>query len=221
MDNDQDFFALSLISQYGYCPRRAGLIFNEQVWQENAETAAGRAQHQNVHDCRVEKRGSLVKLYEHQVYSKTLKLIGKCDCIEATEQHDGCLIPFLEKYYHLYPIEYKHGVVRQEREYELQLCAQAMCLEEMYHTQIFEGAIFYIDAHRRVPVMLDNTLRQEVQETADAIGAMLRNYLVPKANYSPKCQKCSMYDYCMPKTSITAKGYYNKLVNEASGGEAL
>lgn len=215
-----DRIPLSYLSQFTYCPRRAGLLLLEQVWTENEYTASGRTEHERVHTARFEKRGPLVKLYEYAVFSEQMQLSGKCDCIEATAAGDGCVLPFSAERYRLYPIEYKHGTVRKEFEYEVQLCAQAMCLEEMYGCSIPEGALFYIDAHRREPVVLTKDLRTAVSEAADALQRMLQDQHIPAPQYSPKCRKCSLAEECMPKMKRTAKSYCGQVRAIASDGEA-
>ena len=142
--NDREYLPLSWLAQVNYCSRRAALLLNERVWNENVETAKGRTEHERVHTKRIEKRGNLVKLYEYEVVSEILGIVGKCDCIEATINKNGCKIPAVEFPVSLLPIEYKHGTVRDEMEYKIQLCAQAMCLEEMYQTRIFKGELFFI-----------------------------------------------------------------------------
>ena len=169
---DQEYLPLSWLSQISYCPRRAGLLLNERAWVENTDTAKGRAEHERVHTQRVERRGDRAKLYEYTVYSDELSLLGKCDCIEAVRAEDGCQIPALEFPVKLYPVEYKHGSLREEESYQLQLCAQAMCLEEMFHTTIEEGALFFISSHRRLPVLLDEALREQVRQKAEALHQM-------------------------------------------------
>lgn len=133
MDDEREYLPLSWLSQACYCLRRAGLLMNEQVWLENEDTAKGRNEHQKVHTQRIERRGTTVNLYEYEVFSARLGLHGKCDCIEATADEKGCQIQAADFPVRLYPVEYKHGTVRDEPEYKLQLCAQAMCLEERYH----------------------------------------------------------------------------------------
>ena len=133
MDDEREYLPLSWLSQACYCLRRAGLLMNEQVWLENEDTAKGRNEHQKVHTQRIERRGTTVNLYEYEVFSARLGLHGKCDCIEATADEKGCQIQAADFPVRLYPVEYKHGTVRDEPEYKLQLCAQAMCLAERYH----------------------------------------------------------------------------------------
>lgn len=152
--DEREYLPLSWLSQMAYCPRRAGLLLNERLWAENSDTAKGRAEHTRVHTQRVEKRGDHVLLYELTVFSDSLLLLGKCDCVEARKDVSGCRIPAVDFPVRLYPVEYKHGTVREEEEYRFQLCAQAMCMEEMFHTVIPEGAIFFISSHRRLTVSL-------------------------------------------------------------------
>lgn len=214
---DQEYLALSWLAQLSYCPRRVGLLMNERAWEESADTAKGRAEHERVHTQRVERRGDRAKLYEYTVYSDTLHILGKCDCIEAVRAEDGCWIPALQFPVQLYPIEYKHGSLREEESYQIQLCAQAMCLEEMFHTTIREGALFFHNSHRRLPVSLDEALRVQVRQTVEELHRMREKFLVPAAQYSAKCKRCSMKEVCMPKTKRSASTYCQALRSEAEG----
>lgn len=215
--DDPEYLPLSLLSQVGYCPRRAGLILNERLWDESTDTAKGRAEHERVHTQRVEKRGNLLKLYEYTVYSDQLQLLGKCDCIEAARSETGCRIPAAEFPVQLYPIEYKHGNVREEEEYKLQLCAQALCLEEMFGAKIPEGALFFVTAHRRLAVPLDEDLRRRTREVAEQLRRMRAEFSVPEAQYSSRCRRCSLQELCMPKVKASARAYCSALRKEACG----
>ena len=115
----------------------------------------------------------------------------------------------------LYPVEYKHGKLRQEEEYSLQLCAQAMCLEEMYDTVIEEGAIFFITVHRRQPVCFDQPLRMKVLDTLRRLDAMRRSFDVPAAEPGAKCARCSLKELCLPELSRSAAGYCRAVEKEA------
>ena len=130
---------------------------------------------------------------------------------------DGCHIPAVDFPVQLYPIEYKHGIVRDEEEYKIQLCAQAMCLEEMFDTEIPEGALFFISSHRRLEIVLDESLRQQTRELANELHEIRTKLFVPDAVYSAKCRKCSLKELCMPKVKRTARKYCEALRNEASG----
>ena len=211
---NEDRLPLSYIGQYHYCPRRAALLMNQQIWMENEYTAEGRIEHERVHTGRVERRGDLLKLYEFSVWSDRLMLSGKCDCIEAHRSEAGAELPSEKGRYCLYPIEYKHGKVRKETEYELQLCAQAICLEEMYAVSIDEGALFYIDAHQRVPVEFTAELRTLTLRTAELLWECFRNGSLPNAEETAKCKKCSLREECMPELSISAQAYCSQLRRE-------
>lgn len=218
---DEEYLPLSYLSQMDYCPRRVGLLLNEQIWLESSDTAKGRKEHENVHTQRIEHRGNQIKLFEYTVFSDKLSLLGKCDLIEAQADPSGCRIPAVDFPVLLYPVEYKHGKLRDEREYKIQLCAQAMCLEEMYHTTIFEGAIFYISSHRRQTVALNGQLRQLVCETAKKLHEIRDTLSVPSAEYSNKCKRCSLREYCMPGTKQSARAYCEQLAQEAKEVEPI
>ena len=215
--NDAEYLPLSWLSQVCYCPRRAGLLLNERLWEENADTAKGRAEHERVHTQRVERRGDHIKLFEFTAFSDQYQLIGKCDCIEAVRDAAGCQIPAAEFPVKLYPVEYKHGSVREEEEYQIQLCAQAMCLEEMFHTDIPEGSIFFISSHRRMPVSLDDTLRAKTRKAAETLHRIRQELLVPQAEYCATCKRCSLRELCMPKVRASARNYCRALEREAVG----
>ena len=206
---------LSRLSHAGFCLRRAALLTNEQVWAESADTAKGRSEHERVHTQRIERRGDSAKLYEFPVFSKAMGVSGKCDCIEAEVSAQGCMIPALDFPVRLYPVEYKHGKLRAEQEYEVQLCAQAMCLEEMFQTQIPEGAIYYITSHRRYPVSFTAELRSLVKETIERIEAFRRSFSIPPAEYGAKCKACSLREHCLPSVQRSASGYCMQLRKEA------
>ena len=115
VDDEQEYLPLSWLSQADYCLRRAALLLNERVWVENVETAKGRAEHERVHTQRVERRGDFVKLYENSVFSDKMQISGKCDCIEAVRDENGCTIPAVDFPVRLLPVEYKHGKIRDVR----------------------------------------------------------------------------------------------------------
>ena len=219
--DEEEYLPLSWLSQATYCLRRAALLLNERLWMENADTAKGRDEHRRAHERRIERRGDQLKLFEYVVYSAQLRIWGKCDCVEAQRCEPGCRIPAADFPVCLYPVEYKHGSVREEPEYNIQLCAQAMCLEEMYHTHIPSGAIFFITAHRRLEVAFTSELRAKTKTAANALWEIRRTLKVPAAEYGRKCQRCSLKDLCMPKTASFAKAYCQTLAREAQEVEAL
>lgn len=214
MSVEYDNIALSLLSQYYFCPRRAGLIMLEQVWEDNEYTALGTFEHDNVHKEHIEKRGSLAKIYDMYVSSENLGVSGMCDCVEAQLDDSGAYISALDGNYILFPIEYKHGNVRNEIEYNVQLCAQAMCIEEMFGRKIKNGAIFYISAHRRVNVEFDDTLRKMVIDGINALKNIAQEMRVPKSEYSAKCMKCSIAEICCPKIKCSAADYMKSVIKD-------
>lgn len=215
--DEQEYLPLSWLSQICYCPRRAGLLLNERQWAESSDTAKGRAEHERVHTQRIEKRGNSAKLYEYTVFSDSLLLLGKCDCIEASYAENGCIIPAVDYPVALYPIEYKHGTLREEDSYQIQLCAQAMCLEEMFHTTIPKAALFFTSSHRRLEVTLDEALRRRTESLALELHRIRRELSVPQEPYGAKCKRCSLKEICMPKVRKSSRTYLEKLQAEAAG----
>lgn len=210
-----ELFPLSWLSQYGYCKRRCSLLALEQIWQENEYTAAGRIQHKRVHTGRTEHRGETILIFEMQVFSRRLGVNGFCDCVEAHSSPSGVSIPYGEGKYIFYPVEYKHGIVRDEEEYHLQLCAQAICLEERFAMRIPAGAIFFIDAHRRDEVLFTKELREQTCKAAGEISSLIESQKLIPAVYSAKCKKCSMRDACQPGIRRSSRSYSECLWNEA------
>ena len=215
MQNKEDYILLSQLTHAGYCLRRAALIMNEQLWQESADTVKGRFEHERVHDQRTEKRANKNSFYEMDVFSDNLRIMGKCDLLEVNKDENGMLLTLAPYPVTLYPVEFKHGNVREEEEYKIQLCAQAMCLEEMFQTNIPEGALFFTSSHRRLPVLLDEALRNRTKEIITIVRKMIEGFILPPPEYGPKCRKCSMRDACSPRTKRSAASYCQKLCQEA------
>ena len=189
---------LSRLSHAGFCLRRAALLTNEQVWAESADTAKGRSEHERVHTQRIERRGDSAKLYEFPVFSKAMGVSGKCDCIEAEASAQGCMIPALDFPVRLYPVEYKHGKLRAEQEYEVQLCAQAMCLEEMLCCEIPSGALYYGEPRKRQKVEFTPELREEVRTMLAQMHELYRRGSTPKVKPTKACNACSLKEICLP-----------------------
>ena len=197
--DDWEPIPLSRLSHAGFCLRRAALLTNEQLWSESADTAKGRAEHERVHTQRIERRGNTAKLYEFPVFSNSLGVAGKCDCIEAEEDPQGCRISALDFPVRLFPVEYKHGKLRAEREYEVQLCAQAMCLEEMLCCEVPDGALFYGEPRRRLAVSFTPELREEVRMSAVQMHDLYRRGYTPRVKPTKACNACSLRELCLPR----------------------
>lgn len=199
---EDNYILISSLSEYLYCKRRFYLRFLERQNNENIYMIEGSLEHQKVHTNKIEKRKNFVNVSSLSVNSYKYNLIGKCDVVEFLENKNGSYIPFLENNYTLYPIEYKHGKTRDELEYKVQLCAQVLCLEEMYNTRIDFGAIYYIDSKERVEITLDDDLRKLTLETILEIKNLMDSKKVIYPIYKKRCKKCSLVDICNPKIII-------------------
>ena len=200
-----DLVFLSALNHYLYCPRRCALIHIEQIWSENLFTAEGRIMHDKVDTANRESRGSIRIEYGVPMRSLRLGLIGKADAVEFHKTGDKW-IPF--------PVEYKRGKPKPDNCDKVQLCAQALCLEEMMNIEIPNGALFYGETRRREDVIFDEKLRRETEEAAKKVHELIESGITPKAEYSAKCKKCSLVEICLPKASKKASNYLLKVMEE-------
>ena len=184
---DIEAIPVSALNQYAYCPRRCGLIHQESEFTDNIHTARGNAEHERVDRATHETMRSGARVeYALPVWSDRLGLIGKCDVVEFWP--DGTI----------YPVEYKHGPKRKWLNDDLQLAAQAICLEDMLGRAVPTGAIFHASSRRRREVIITAALRQMVIETTEAIRAMLASNKLPPPVNDARCKECSMKEICQP-----------------------
>ena len=184
---DIEAIPVSALNQYAYCPRRCGLIHQESEFTDNIHTARGNAEHERVDRASHETMRSGARVeYALPVWSDRLGLIGKCDVVEFWP--DGTI----------YPVEYKHGPKRKWLNDDLQLAAQAICLEDMLGRAVPTGAIFHASSRRRREVIITAALRQMVIETTEAIRAMLASNKLPPPVNDARCKECSMKEICQP-----------------------
>lgn len=200
-----DLVMLSALNHYIYCPRRCALIHIEQIWSENLFTAEGRIMHDKADSNKFESRGNIRIDYSVPLRSLRLGLVGKADVVEFHKQGDKW-IPF--------PVEYKRGKPKGDNCDKVQLCAQAICLEEMMNIEIPEGALFYGQTRRREDVVFDEKLRRETEEAAKKVHELIESGITPKAEYSKKCDKCSLVELCLPKANSKASSYLAKAMEE-------
>ena len=194
---------LSWVSNYGYCPRRFYLASIEgQEPGANVYMTEGSIQHQRVDQYKTEKRGNNIKVTRLHVYSDKHDIYGICDNVEFTVSEDGVYIPFLKEKCQICPVEYKHGKIRNESEYDMQLMCQTLCLEEMYQTKIPAGYIYYMDAHHRHEVIFDDTLRSKTFQALSEMHEILKDPKMIAAKYMKRCPKCSYYEICSPKQKM-------------------
>ncbi len=207
--NEDDLLPVSALSHLLFCERRAALIHIEQAWAENLFTAEGRIMHERVHRAGQESKGDVRIEYGMPLRSLRLGLIGKADVVEfhrkPVSQKAGVVewMPF--------PVEYKRGKSKRDNSDKVQLCAQAICLEEMLDVEIPGGALFYGKTRRRQDVVFDSVLRRETEDAAKRFHELVESEVTPKPVYSKKCDNCSMYDLCMPKTVEKARSINNYL----------
>lgn len=183
---------LSRLQHYLYCPRQFALIELENIWIENQFTAEGQVLHQRVNQADQQKRGAVRTARALRLANAELRIEGVADVVEYHQQADGTEIPF--------PIEYKRGKPKAHRADEVQLCAQALCLEEMHGVAVPEGALFYGEVRRRHPVIFDAELRNLTLQTIIACRDIVQTNITPHAIYQArKCNGCSLIDQCHPK----------------------
>lgn len=200
MDERDEYLPLSGIQHFAFCRRRWALIHIECKWEENRQTAEGRVQHETVHDEDAETlRGSVLTTHGMRVFSHRLKLQGACDTVEFHLNDEGVPLAGRPGLWLPYPIEFKHGQADVSTEADaLQLCAQAMCLEEMLLCRVEEGALFYRQTRRRTAIRFDDEIREKTLSMAEEMNAMFLRGHTPKAKRKPVCKSCSMADLCLP-----------------------
>ena len=184
-NEDDDLVMISALEHYSYCPRQCALIHVEQTFDENLYTLRGRAVHERVDEPVGEFQEGVRVERALPLWSKRLGLIGKADVVEF---HGAT--PF--------PVEYKHGSKREREHDDLQLCAQAICLEEMTGKAVPHGAIFYHSSRRRREVELSQTLRQQVEQAVIEIRKMMAEKTLPPPVNDSRCRHCSLKESCMP-----------------------
>ena len=186
--NNTDAIPLSALNHWAYCSRRCGLIHMEREFSDNLHTARGNAEHEHVDQiAHITTRDGARVEYALPIWSDHLGLIGKCDVVEFWS--DGTI----------YPVEYKHGPRRKWINDDIQLAAQAMCLENMLGRPVPKGAIYHASSRRRREVTITPELRLLVEETAAAIRAMLASGALPPPVNDSRCRECSLKDICQPE----------------------
>jgi CRISPR-associated exonuclease Cas4 len=196
---EDELIPISALQHLVFCPRQCALIHIEQVWTENVFTAEGRGLHEKVHETEAESRDGVRIVRGLRLRSLELGLVGQADVVEFHTDAGGAAVPGLDGRYRPFPVEYKRGKPKIDVCDEVQLCAQAMCLEEMLGASIPRGALFYGRPRRRTEVEFTETLRQQTRDTAGQLHELLRSRQTPRAAYSKKCESCSLLELCMPK----------------------
>jgi CRISPR-associated exonuclease Cas4 len=183
---EEDLVPISALQHYTYCPRQCALIHVEQVWDENIFTLRGRRAHERVDEPGHRQRGEKRTVRALPLWSERLGLVGKADVVVFNEQG----MPF--------PVEHKVGSRKTRRADEVQLCAQVLCLEEMFGHPVPEGALFYRKTRRRRRVAINEKLRQATEATAEAVRALMHHQTLPQPVADERCRHCSLIEACMP-----------------------
>ena len=191
-NQDEDLIMISALEHYSYCPRQCALIHQEQTYDENLYTLRGRAVHKQVDEPEHTVEAGVRVERALALWSYRLGLIGRADVVEFRSARG------LKHGATPYPVEYKHGPRRQKEHDDLQLCAQALCLEEMTGQTVPEGAIFHHSSRRRRVVQFTPALREKVAQTVAAIRHMAAAPTLPPAVNDARCTHCSLQDACLP-----------------------
>jgi len=208
MYTEDDLLMLSALQHLLFCPRQCALIHIEQLWSENRLTAEGRILHERVHTAARESRRKIRVEFDLPIRSFTLGISGRADVVEFHQKENGIWQPF--------PVEYKRGRPKGDDSDRVQLCAQAMCLEEMLNVSVPKGALFYGKKQRRMEVALDASLRRKTTETATALHGLFESAVTPPPVYSRRCERCSFVDLCLPKIlgkKRKVQSYINRMVS--------
>jgi CRISPR-associated exonuclease Cas4 len=214
---EEDFLLLSGIQHFAFCKRQWALIHIEQQWHENFRTIEGQILHEKTHDNTIkEKRGDLIISRGMVIFSRSLGLTGNCDVVELHKSPNGVNIFGRDGTYKPIPVEYKRGKPKENDSDVLQLCAQAMCLEEMLLCEIPEAFLYYGEIKHRLKIILDEELRQRVKSITKEMHELYGKRHTPKVKISKSCKACSLSELCIPKLckNLSVADYISKNILE-------
>lgn len=212
---EDDYLMISGIQHFKFCKRQWALIHIEQQWAENEHTVTGESMHKKAHDPYLtEKRKDVIIARALPVTSKEMGVTGECDIVEFHSCEDGIHLHGHRGTFSVYPIEYKKGKPKVSEEDRLQLAAQAMCLEEMFSTQIQEGALFYGETKRREMVEMTVELRDEVKAMFQEMHQYYDRKYTPKVKTNKGCTSCSLKEICIPRLEkiSSVKNYMEQVI---------
>lgn len=203
---EEDYLMLSGIQHFAFCRRQWAIIHIEQQWADNYRTTAGELMHKRAHDeGSFEKRGTLLLVRGMRIASRELGLSGQCDVVEFRQDKNGIGLFGYEGTWNPTPVEYKHGEPKENNADELQLCAQAMCLEEMLQTHIPDGFLYYGTNRRRNPVEFTEELRGTVRKMTEEMHRLFQRGYTPNVKPTKQCKACSLENVCVPKLQKVMK----------------
>lgn len=201
---EEDFLQLSGLQHFRFCRRQWALIHIEHQWAENYRTIDGALLHENAHNPQFrESRGDRIITRGISIHSSTLGVSGQCDVLEYHRSQTGIPLAGREGLWQPYPVEYKRGSPREDTGDTLQLCGQAMCLEEMLCCDIPEGALYYGEIRRRERVVFTPELRGQVRELLTQMHDLYKRGHTPKGKPAKACNACSLKELCLPRLMKT------------------
>lgn len=214
---EEDYLLLSGIQHFAFCRRQWALIHIEQQWEENVRTFEGRVMHDNAHDQDFrEKRREVLTVRAMKVFSRSMGISGECDVVEFHRSESGITLHGHEGMYTVVPIEYKRGAPKSHDADELQLAAQAMCLEEMLVTRVEKGFLYYGETRHRTEVIFTPEMREKVRKYFEEMHSYYERRHTPKVKTSTSCKQCSLSNLCMPQLcrNIQADKYVEDMLKE-------
>lgn len=217
MYTEDNYLMLSGIQHFAFCRRQWALIHIEQQWEENYRTTAGELMHKKAHDeGAFEKRGELLIIRGLRIASHELGFSGQCDVVEFHQSEDGITLFGYDGRWNPIPIEYKNGSPKENNADAFQLCAQAICLEEMFQTKIPQGFLYYGETRRRSHVEFTDSLRDDVKKISMEMHELFQRGYTPKVRYTKQCKACSLENLCVPKLQKagSVKEYMERNVRE-------
>lgn len=197
---EEDYVQLAALQHFVFCPRQCALIHTEQLWAENSLTTLGKLEHDRVDNAPGTTRGGLRIARSVRLVNHALGIRGVSDVVEYETTEDGMRIT---------PIEYKHGKEKQHLADIVQLCAQALCLEEMHDCSIPTAYVYYRSTHRRFAVALTEEIRRETQTAIIATRELLQQRHVPRGVRRKECEACSLLNVCLPTKAAQPVSLYN------------
>lgn len=206
--DDEELLMLSGIQHIAFCERQWALIHIEQQWVENVRTVEGNNLHERVDDpFEKDYKKGVITLRSVSLLSRELGLTGVADIVEliSTDQSKGVSLPGRDGFWSFHPVEYKRGKPKSDERDEVQLCAQAMCLEEMHSIKISEGSIFYGETRHRINVTFSIELRNRVKELALKMHDLFDKGITPLPVAKNHCKMCSLVDVCLPESMSDSK----------------
>lgn len=203
---EEDYLQLSGLQHFAFCRRQWALIHIENQWAENYRTMDGHLMHERVHDQEFrESRGDRLAVRGLSIHSAELGISGHCDAVEFFKSPAGVPLQGRDGLWQPYPVEYKRGRPKEHSADELQLCAQAMCLEEMLCCSVPKGALYYGEPRRRTVVPFTAELRGQVRNSLSEMHQLYQRRYTPKVKPSKACSACSLKDLCLPKLTSRKK----------------